>query len=85
MYPTVVAAPMSTDSNSEPLMRGAEPGAAAERREPCDRCGRETLHEVFVHLFVESDRPENAAFSRQPYRVSVCQQCGAETLHRMNA
>lgn len=60
-------------------------GAATTMVEPCDRCDRETVHEVFVHVFVESADAANPAFSRQPYRVSVCTECGAETLSRSHA
>lgn len=52
--------------------------------EPCECCDNETVHEVFVHVFVESARAVNVKFSRQPYRVSVCTECGEETLSRMN-
>ena len=84
MCPAVVGRPMSIDSNGEPPLQRGEPGPATERREGCDHCGRETLHEVSVHLFVESSRAGNAAFSREPYRVSVCRRCDGETVRRMN-
>jgi hypothetical protein len=84
MCPAVVETCMSIDSNGEPPLQRDEPGPATERLESCDRCGCETPHEVFVHLFVESSREENAAYSREPYRVSVCQRCDAETVRRMN-
>ncbi|RRJ28585.1 DUF7835 family putative zinc beta-ribbon protein [Halocatena pleomorpha] len=52
--------------------------------EMCSACGRETPHDVSVKILTESSKPENAQFSREPYRVSVCQICGSETSLRMN-
>ena len=52
--------------------------------EHCDDCGNQTRHEVRVELRTESTDPENAAFSREPYRVSMCRRCGHETSTRMN-
>jgi hypothetical protein len=52
--------------------------------EECDQCGRETAHTVSVTILTESEQPENAEFSREPYRVSECRVCGAETTLRMN-
>jgi hypothetical protein len=52
--------------------------------EECSDCSRQTPHEVTVTLLTESDKPENAEFSREPYRVSECQICGAQTQRRMN-
>jgi len=52
--------------------------------EPCEYCGRETPHEVSVTLVVESTNPENAAYSREPYRVSECLVCGSRSKLRMN-
>ncbi len=56
----------------------------ADMAEPCAECGRETPHAVSVEILTESEKPENAAFSREPYRVSECQVCGATTKIRMN-
>lgn len=53
-------------------------------RERCECCGRETEHQVSVQIRTESSRPENAEFSREPYRVSKCRACGEETTQRMN-
>lgn len=56
----------------------------ADVHEMCSGCGRETPHDVSVKILTESSKPENAQFSREPYRVSVCQVCDAETSLRMN-
>ena len=52
--------------------------------EPCEECGRETLHQVQVELRTESSKRENAEYSREPYRVATCFQCGATSAQRMN-
>jgi hypothetical protein len=52
--------------------------------EVCADCGRETRHSVSVRIRTESNKTENAAFSREPYRVSECRICGATTQTRMN-
>lgn len=52
--------------------------------EHCTDCGNTTQHEVHVELRTESPDPENAAFSREPYRVAMCCRCGNETSIRMN-
>ncbi|MFB6084910.1 MAG: hypothetical protein ABEJ94_11775 [Halorientalis sp.] len=53
-------------------------------REECEECGRETPHEVSVQILTESATPENAEYSREPYRVSECRVCGERTVLRMN-
>lgn len=55
-----------------------------EMIETCAACGRETPHEVSVEIRTESTKPENAEFSREPYRVSSCLVCGDEETVRMN-
>lgn len=52
--------------------------------EECVECGRETSHNVSLQILTESDKRENAQFSREPYRVSTCRICGTETKLRMN-
>lgn len=52
--------------------------------EPCTDCGRETDHSVAIELRTESASPENAAYSREPYRVATCRRCGRTTSLRMN-
>jgi len=52
--------------------------------EPCERCGRNTPHDVSIQLRTESQRSENAEFSREPYRVAVCRRCGDDQAIRMN-
>lgn len=52
--------------------------------EPCDDCGRETPHSVSIELRTESQKLENAAYSREPYRVATCRFCGQTTSQRMN-
>lgn len=52
--------------------------------ESCGECGRETPHEVSVQIRTESQKRENAEFSREPYRVTECQVCGSTATQRMN-
>jgi DNA-directed RNA polymerase subunit RPC12/RpoP len=52
--------------------------------EYCSDCGRETSHRVRVEIRTESQKTENAEFSREPYRLSRCVDCGAESTMRMN-
>jgi hypothetical protein len=52
--------------------------------ERCEDCAGETPHTVHIELKTESDKRENAAFSREPYRVATCGYCGATTSQRMN-
>jgi hypothetical protein len=52
--------------------------------EPCEECERETLHKVQVELRTESSKPENAEYSREPYRVATCLECGVTSARRMN-
>jgi hypothetical protein len=52
--------------------------------EQCDECNRDTAHEVRVELITESQKEENAHYSREPYRVSECQYCGNRETRRMN-
>ena len=52
--------------------------------EECEECRRETPHEVSVQILTESATPENAEYSREPYRVSECRICGSRTTIRMN-
>lgn len=55
-----------------------------ETVEECENCGTETTHRVSVELVTESEKETNAAFSREPYRITECVQCGSETRQRMN-
>ncbi len=52
--------------------------------EACEACRRETPHSVRIEIRTESKKRENAAFSREPYRIATCQQCGDEQALRMN-
>ena len=52
--------------------------------ESCDECERETPHEVSVQIRTESQKRENAEFSREPYRVTECEICGETSSQRMN-
>jgi ribosomal protein L37E len=54
------------------------------RRERCEQCGRETAHAVSIELRTESTDGQNAAFSREPYRVTECRRCGTTASRRMN-
>ena len=58
--------------------------SASDFTETCGDCGRDTPHTVSIQLRTESEKRENAEFSREPYRVSECMVCGAETTLRMN-
>lgn len=59
-------------------------GNLADMTEDCATCGRATPHSVSVEILTESGKRENAAFSREPYRVSECRLCGQTTTTRMN-
>ena len=52
--------------------------------EACSECQATTAHDVSVRILTESADAENAAYSREPYRVSVCRACGHEERVRMN-
>jgi hypothetical protein len=52
--------------------------------EECHDCERETSHSVSIEIRTESKKRKNAAFSREPYRVSTCRACGTERALRMN-
>lgn len=69
-----------TDSSE----RSAHPTRDGDRREPCDRCEQDTPHKVRIEIRTESTESENAAYSREPYRVSICMACGEELITRMN-
>jgi hypothetical protein len=52
--------------------------------EECRDCRRTTNHRVAIELRTEG-KGENAAFSKEPYRVTRCGKCGARRSKRMNA
>lgn len=52
--------------------------------EHCETCDGQTPHEVRVELVTESDKSENAHYSREPYRISECTLCGDAQSIRMN-
>ena len=52
--------------------------------EACEACRSETPHAVRIEIRTESTKRQNAAFSREPYRVATCQRCGGQTALRMN-
>lgn len=52
--------------------------------EECSDCRRTTHHRVVIELRTEGNG-ENAAFSKEPYRVTRCADCGATRSQRMNA
>lgn len=52
--------------------------------ETCEDCGRETPHAVKIEIRTESRKRENAAYSREPYRVATCRYCGGTSIQRMN-
>ncbi|MFC6785058.1 hypothetical protein ACFQFH_19525 [Halobaculum halobium] len=59
----------------------SDPDHVTER---CSDCGWETTHDVQVEIRTESQKEENAEFSREPYRITTCSECGSETATRMN-
>ncbi|SHH52302.1 DUF7835 family putative zinc beta-ribbon protein [Halobaculum gomorrense] len=59
----------------------SDPDHVTER---CGACGGETTHDVRVEIRTESQKEENAEFSREPYRITTCNECGAENATRMN-
>lgn len=52
--------------------------------EDCEDCERETAHEVSIEIQTENEDGENAAYSREPYRVTECGVCGETRSQRMN-
>lgn len=52
--------------------------------EHCRNCSSDTTHTVSVELRTESNKAQNAEFSREPYRISTCTICSRETVQRMN-
>lgn len=52
--------------------------------EYCSQCGQDTPHVVRVEIRTESQKQENAEFSREPYRLARCLECDNETTLRMN-
>jgi len=62
----------------------AATNSALDMTETCSDCGRTTPHAVSVEILTESAQPENAEFSREPYRVSECEVCGTTERTRMN-
>jgi len=57
---------------------------AADTTEECEHCDRPTPHEVSLEILTESADPENAEYSREPYRVTECLVCGVTRQIRMN-
>lgn len=63
---------------------------ASKTRQPtttteyCDECGETQPIEVSISILTENPTGENAAFSREPYRIVECRACGAITKTRMN-
>lgn len=62
----------------------AKDPVSADMAEDCSRCGSETPHAVSIQILTENADSDNAAFSREPYRVSRCLVCDDETAVRMN-
>lgn len=52
--------------------------------EKCEACDKDVPHEVRIEIVTESPDPENAQFSREPYRIATCNICGEEQMQRMN-
>jgi len=63
---------------------------ARDRRQPttteayCSTCGDEQPREISIAILTENPAGENAAFSREPYRIVECLGCGATTKPRTN-
>ncbi|UHH24708.1 DUF7835 family putative zinc beta-ribbon protein [Halobacterium noricense] len=57
---------------------------SAGRTESCENCRGKTPHSVTIDLRVESTPEADAAFARQPYRVSACRECGTESVRAMD-
>ena len=49
--------------------------------EECERCARETVHEVAIEMRTENP---DSPFSREPYRIAECNVCGATEEVRLN-
>ncbi len=60
------------------------PNTIPDVTEECGACGTSTPHTVSIEILTESPNPENAEFSREPYRVSKCNICGETEKTRMN-
>jgi len=58
--------------------------ATTETEEYCDACEEAQPVAVSITIHTESPARENAAFSREPYRITECLGCGATTKTRMN-
>ncbi|CCQ32183.1 hypothetical protein HLRTI_002757 [Halorhabdus tiamatea SARL4B] len=54
------------------------------RTEYCPSCGSDQPHDVSITLLTENEDSDNAAYSREPYRVAVCRVCGRRAERRMN-
>ncbi|ODR80854.1 hypothetical protein BG842_02505 [Haladaptatus sp. W1] len=52
--------------------------------ELCENCDAMTPHQVTIEIVTENEDNSNAAFSREPYRVTECQQCGTTSKQRAN-
>lgn len=50
----------------------------------CEACDEDVPHSVQIELRFENDASENAAYSREPYRVTECLDCGSVNAVRMN-
>ncbi len=61
----------------------ARDSGVKDRTEECTTCRRQTPHQVGIEVRAESEG-QNAAFSREPYRVTECLICGATASTRMN-
>lgn len=62
----------------------AKDPVSEDMAEDCASCGRETPHSVSIQILTENADSDNAAFSREPYRVTRCLVCDDETAVRMN-
>ncbi|WP_266082530.1 DUF7835 family putative zinc beta-ribbon protein [Haladaptatus caseinilyticus] len=52
--------------------------------ELCENCNAMTPHQVTIEIVTENEENSNAAFSREPYRITECQQCGLTSKQRAN-
>lgn len=52
--------------------------------ELCENCDAMTPHQVTIEIVTENEENSNAAFSREPYRITECQHCGTTSKQRAN-
>lgn len=61
-----------------------EPDRVDDFSEPCDACGRETPHSVYIEVRSASPNPSSWVHAREPIRVATCRVCGDQSVLRMS-